>query len=84
MYQLLFHPRTKRQLRKLPDPLRTKVFVQVEKLSHNPFENMDIKKLAQTKRSYRLRVGELRVIYEIDQKSKEIYVQEIGFRGQIY
>lgn len=84
MYQLLFHPRIERQLKRLPNVLKTKVLENIEELSQDPFSRRDVKKLVQTKQSYRLRVGELRVIYELDQKAKTIYVQEIGFRGQIY
>lgn len=84
MYRLFFHPRTEKQLRKLPGSLQKKIIEKIEKLAANPFGKFDIKKLAQTKQSYRLRLGQLRVIYEMDQKQKSIYIHEIGFRGQIY
>ncbi len=84
MYYLLYHPRCEKGLRKLNKKLQIKVISRIEKLVQNPFAKMDIKKMAQTKQSYRLRLGELRVIYEVDQKTKTIYVQEIAFRGQIY
>lgn len=84
MYRLNFHPRTEKQLQKLTSSIQRKVVAQIEKLSVNPFGKFDVRKLAQTKQSYRLRIGELRVIYQLDQKSKIMYVQEIDFRGQVY
>lgn len=85
MYHLLYHPRCEKGLRKLNKNLQTKIISRIEEISQDPFaKKMDIKKMVQTKQSYRLRLGGLRVIYELDGKTKTIYVQEIAFRGQIY
>lgn len=40
--------------------------------------------LTQTENSYRLRVGNVRVLFEIEKERKIIYVWEIGYRGNIY
>lgn len=85
MYRLLYHPRCEKGLQKLNKKLQAKVISKIEELCQDPFaQKMDVKKMVQTKQSYRLRMGNLRIIYEVDQKTKTIYVQEIGFRGQIY
>jgi mRNA-degrading endonuclease RelE of RelBE toxin-antitoxin system len=34
--------------------------------------------------SYRLRIGKIRVIYEIDFKKNILYIYDIDFRGNIY
>lgn len=84
MYRLLFHPRTEKQLKKLPPSWQKRILARVEELAENPFAKFDVKKLAQTERSYRLRLGGMRIIYEIDQETQTLYLQEINFRGQVY
>ena len=44
----------------------------------------DIKPLSGQKNAYRLRVGDFRIIYEIDDSVLLITVVNVGNRGQIY
>lgn len=81
MYILIVRPRAERHLRKLPRNLKVKILKNLAKLRNGPFQaGLDVKKLAGTEKSYRLRVGELRVIYQVDTKVKEIVVVDIDFR----
>jgi len=34
--------------------------------------------------SYRLRVGNIRIIYSVDDAIKIVYIEVIGFRGDVY
>jgi mRNA interferase RelE/StbE len=46
---------------------------------------MDIKAmLGEWKEYYRIRTGDIRVIFWIEQKLKTIYVDHIGSRGDVY
>jgi len=57
----------------------------IEILDKNPLsKELDVKKLATSKRSFRLRIGNFRVIFEVDFEKKIIYIHEVGFRGSIY
>jgi len=81
--KLLFHPRTHKFLRKLNKKEAIELFQKIEELSKDPFSNqLDIKKLTTTKRTYRMRIGQKRVVYEI--MDNVIYIQDIDFRGNIY
>jgi mRNA interferase RelE/StbE len=45
----------------------------------------DIRKLkGEWKGFYRLKIGQIRVIFSIDDKNKILKVHEIGFRGDVY
>jgi mRNA interferase RelE/StbE len=47
--------------------------------------NADIRKLkGEWKGFYRLKIGQIRVIFSIDDKNKILKVHEIGFRGDVY
>lgn len=55
------------------------------KLSENPFSHYNIKRLsAELDGSLRLRVGSMRIVYSVDEISKIVYIEVIGFRGNVY
>lgn len=55
------------------------------KLSEDPFRKYNIKNLSgDLKGSYRLRIGDMRIIYSVDEGKNIIYIEVIGFRGDIY
>lgn len=85
MYKIYFRGRVIKQLNKKLHPRdKDKVIFYLEKLAVNPFtQELDIKKLtayAYFEKGYRLRVGEIRVFYEIDTDKKEIIVYNIDYR----
>lgn len=81
MYSLIVRPKAEKHFAKLPQKLQQKVLKGLKKLEDNPFQaGLDIKKLAGTRKSYRLRVGELRVIYQLDTSIQRISVEDIDFR----
>jgi len=84
-YSLYYHPNCLKRLKKIPAFDRKKVLLKIRQLAKDPFSgNLDIKKLATTKNSFRLRVGDMRVIYELETKKKIIWVWEIDYRGKVY
>ena len=63
-----------RQLRKIADKRKRQgIFAEVQQLAHWPDCTGDIKRL-QGRDSYRLRIGDHRVIFEIDQSGTPIIV----------
>ena len=54
-------------------------------LAEAPFNHNNIKPLCgELQGSYRLRIGNIRVIYSVDDNSKIVYIEVIGFRGDVY
>ncbi len=85
MYKLLYHPQTVKQLKKIHPNDRERVINKIEMLSQNPKSpSLNIRKLVNTKNSFRLRTGDIRVIFELDVSNKTIYVWDINYRGSIY
>lgn len=81
MYKAIIRPRAEKNFAHLPKKLQENVAKKLLELEQNPFQGrLDIRKLAGTKKSYRLRVGEIRIIYELDTKTKIILVGDIDFR----
>lgn len=81
MHKLIIRPKAEKHFARLPKKLQEKILKSLYRLEEDPFqERLDIKKLMGTQKSYRLRVGGLRIIYELDTGNKEIFVTDIDFR----
>lgn len=85
MYKLLFHPRAIKNLKRLHQNDRKRILSKIEALSKNPQNKaLNIRKLVNTKNSYRLRAADVRAIFEVDNRGKTIYVWDIDYRSKIY
>lgn len=81
MYQVTIRSKAEKHFSRLPKSLQEKIAKKLKQLEENPFQaGLDIKKLAGTKKSYRLRVREIRIIYQMDTGLKEIIIADIDFR----
>ena len=85
MIEIKYHPRAIKFLRKISKKESEKILITIEQLPKSKTTgNLDIKKLINTKRTWRLRIGNIRVVYEYDIEAKIIYIHDIDFRGNIY
>ncbi|WDE98147.1 type II toxin-antitoxin system RelE/ParE family toxin [Lentisphaera profundi] len=82
-YEIVFHRKTEKELRKIPDQDRNKIFAKIEELSDNPYLFGHIK-LSENDDLYRVRQGNYRIIYSIEDKQLQIYIIKIGHRKDIY
>ena len=84
MYKIVFEKQAKKFLDSIPSDLKNKVIRKINSLAINPYaRNNNVKKL-KGREAYRLRVGDIRVIYEIADNVLIIYVLLVGFRKDIY
>jgi mRNA interferase RelE/StbE len=70
-------------LARMPRSTRELVKSKVEALAQDPFGAANVKKLA-GQGGYRLRVGDWRVIYDVDAGLLVVRVLKIGPRGGVY
>jgi len=85
MFQIVFHPRTLKQLNKLPKQDKTKILKKISQLKNNPTDpNLNIRPYYNTEKSWRIRAGNLRVIYHFNTAKKIIYIEYLGYRGKVY
>lgn len=86
MYDIQIHREALKVYRKLDKELQVRIDEAIEKLRLNPWRrDLDIKKLhGEYKGYYRLRVGEVRVVYAIDQENNIIFVDAVAHRGSAY
>ncbi|MCX6773690.1 MAG: type II toxin-antitoxin system RelE/ParE family toxin [Candidatus Micrarchaeota archaeon] len=82
MYELIYSPEALKQLEKLEKDIRERIITALERLRIRP-ESCDIKKLTGM-RGYRFRVGDYRVIFDMEKERLMILVLKIGHRKNIY
>ena len=79
-YAILLHPKANDFLKTAEKNLKQRLKQKIKELSSNP------KKGKKLKHSdfYRLRIGEYRVIYELDLNKEQVTVLYIGHRKNVY
>ena len=84
MHRVFFTRKSEKDLQKLSPRDAKRVITKIQKLNFPFPANLDIKNIVGVEEFYRLRIGKIRVIFEIDKKRKEIWIRKIGYRGGIY
>lgn len=82
MYQITFRSSAVKELRKLPDDYRKSISGAIDSLAHAP-RPKGVKKMAGA-HAWRIRVGDYRVVYSIEDKQLIIQVIRIGHRREVY
>lgn len=82
-YQIEFSKRAEKQFEALAQQIQNRLQPQIDALAHDPRPS-GIKKLEGIENQYRLRVGDYRIVYEIQDTSLLIILVRIGHRSDIY
>lgn len=84
MYKIIFKKKAAKSLTKLPHNVVKTIREKLEAIATDPYaEHPNAKKL-QGREGYRLRVGDWRVIYEIQNEQLVILVLKVAPRGEVY
>lgn len=81
-YRLLFKSSAERELRAVPRPLVKRLMERIHALAEHPRPHGAEKLFGQER--YRIRQGAWRVVYEIDDSTKEVRIFKIGHRRDVY
>lgn len=82
-YSLLFRPSVEKDLLHLPKSIVSRALDRIEELKTNPFPPQSLK-LSGAENLYRLRVGEYRVIYEVNTEAKAVTIHYVRHRREVY
>lgn len=84
MYRLSYSKSALKNLMKIPKNVRERIAEKLDLLKIDPHSrNNNIKKLEGIE-GYRLRVGNYRVIYKIENQEYKILIIEIDIRAEVY
>ena len=82
-YDIIFQPSVEKDLRKLSTQNYNRVMERIESLATDPF-TAQAKKLTGTEGLYRIRVGDYRIIYEINLDNTFVLIHYIRHRRDAY
>jgi mRNA interferase RelE/StbE len=84
MYRILFTKSADKALRKMPRDIARRICERLDHIAEDPYaQDPNVTRL-QNRPGYRLRVGDWRVIYEVEREELVILVLRIGTRGEVY
>ncbi|MDQ1030069.1 mRNA interferase RelE/StbE [Streptomyces umbrinus] len=84
-YAFRFTATAQRQLRTIDRTSAMRILTALTRLGDDPYrEDADVKKLAGQEGLYRLRVGDFRIAYQIDNGQLIILVVKMGNRRDVY
>ena len=83
VYKLSWKESVYKDFRRLPSTVISRIIKKAETLPMNPVPT-DSKKLRDTEHTYRVRVGDYRIIYQINSTDKEILVCRVRHRKDAY
>ncbi len=82
-YNITIKPSARKELQKLPANLKSRIHAAIIDLSYDPYKR-GIRKLVQYEDIFRIRVGDYRILFRIDEKEHTIIILEIKNRKDSY
>ena len=82
-YQVLISRSAEKQLKQLPPAIQRKISAVIISLEIEP-RPYGSKKLSGTENSYRIRVGDYRIIYDIQDREITVIVLKVAHRSNVY
>ena len=83
MYEVLLERRAESDIRKLTEQVFHRIIPHIKALAEDP-KPPGCRKIAGSKNDWRIRIGEYRVIYEIDEHAEAVKVMRISHRREVY
>jgi mRNA interferase RelE/StbE len=82
-YKVILKPSLEKDLRSLPKSAITRVINTLDLLAENPFPRQALK-LEGGDQLYRVRVGDYRVVYGVNQRAKQLLIHYVRHRREVY
>lgn len=83
LYKIELKSSSEQDLKRIDKQNIPKILDAIESLGNNPFP-INSKKLRSAELTYRLRIGDYRIIYQVDRKNKVIIIYHIRHRKEAY
>lgn len=82
-FNLQWRKSTRKDLRRISREGVSRIIAEVEKLAEEPLPHGS-EKLSGSERTYRIRVGDYRVVYELLRDAKIVEIQRVRHRKDVY
>ncbi len=84
MYHIKFKKKAQKELFKLPSVMIKKVAATIDQLESDPRPEGSKKLKGSSENLWRIRIGDYRVIYMIEEVIKVVEIRKVGHRKDIY
>lgn len=85
MYKILYSQQSVKFIKKLDSKRQEKVKTRMEQVAKDPFaHDPNLNKIKEMTHGYRLRIGDIRLVYETNSKELQIIVWKTDWRGSVY
>ena len=84
MYSIVYSKQAVKSLQRMPGNTAQLIRKKLEEIAVNPFADHRNARKLQGREGYRLRVGDWRVIYKIQNQQLMIIVLKVASRGEVY
>jgi mRNA interferase RelE/StbE len=82
-YNLTFKPSVEKDLEGIPRSTVMRILKRIEGLALDPFPPNSVK-LSGSERLYRIRVGDYRVVYEVEARARLVVIHYVRHRRDVY
>jgi mRNA interferase RelE/StbE len=82
-YSIRYAESASRALKELPSKMQIRVAARIASLAHNPYPP-GTRKMAGEEHTYRIRIGDYRVVYDVLEDTIVVLVLRIGHRKDVY
>ena len=83
MYEVYVEKTAETDLKRLPTTTFHRIITEIRALAEDPRPS-GCRKLAGSKNDWRIRIGDYRVLYEIDEKTKAVRIMRVRHRREAY
>ncbi|MDL1978453.1 MAG: type II toxin-antitoxin system RelE/ParE family toxin [Deltaproteobacteria bacterium] len=83
LYNVILKPSVEKDLRSLPKSAIARVWKHIEAMKITPLPRQAVK-LEGGKQLYRIRVGDYRIVYGVDNEAKQVTVYYVRHRREVY
>ena len=83
MYEVHLERAVENDLKRLPTTTFHQIILQIKALAENPRPS-GCRKLTGSKNDWRIRIGDYRVLYEIDEKARAVRIMRVRHRREVY
>ena len=83
MYEVYLERSAENDLKRLPTSIFHRIIFQLKTFTESPRPS-GCRKITGSKNDWRVRIGDYRVLYEIDEKAKAVRVMRVRHRREVY
>jgi mRNA interferase RelE/StbE len=83
VHEVYLEHAAEKDLKKLPGEIFQRIIIHIKSLAENPRPS-GCRKITGTKNDWRIRVGDYRIIYEVDDNVRVLKVMRVGDRREAY